>query len=221
MSLAIKICGLTTPEALNAALECGASHVGFIFFPKSPRDVTPYWAGQLVFGARLRGLTARVVAVTVDADDDLMDTILGAIRPDLWQLHGSETPERVAAVKERYQLPVMKALSVSTAADLDRIEPYLGIADQFLFDAKPPRNSELPGGNGVAFDWSIVKNLDPSIPYFLSGGLNAANVGEALRIAGLPGIDVSSGVESAPGTKDLGMIADFFEAVREAGGAQA
>jgi phosphoribosylanthranilate isomerase len=213
MPLDIKICGLKTPEALNAALDGGASHVGFIFFAKSPRNIVPEDAGRLRMSAHGR---AKAVAVTVDAEDAFLDAIVSAMRPDLLQLHGSETPERVAAVKARHGLPVMKALSISTRSDLDRIAPYRGIADRFLFDAKPPKGSELPGGNGVAFDWLLLAGLDPSIDYMLSGGLDAGNVGEALRLANPPGLDVSSGVESAPGVKDAGLIRDFFRAVRAA-----
>ena len=154
--------------------------------------------------------------MTVDADDAFLDEIVAEMRPDMLQLHGTETPERVAEVKARYGLPVMKALSVSEAADLERIKPFIGIADRFLFDAKPPKGSELPGGNGVAFDWRILAGLDAGVDYMLSGGLNAANIGEALRLANPPGIDISSGVESAPGVKDPALIEQFFRAVRAA-----
>ena len=218
MSLNIKICGLKTPEALDAALSGGASHVGFIFFPKSPRNVEPDIAGRLRRAARGR---AKAVAVTVDADDAFLDRIVEAMSPDMLQLHGSEAPARVAEIKARYGLPAMKALSVSEAADLDRIAPYLGVADRFLFDARPPKGSQLPGGNGVSFDWRLLAALDRGVDYMLSGGLDAANVGDALRLAGPPGIDVSSGVESAPGIKDAALIADFFRAVRTARAASA
>ena len=210
MHLDIKICGLSTPDTLDAALDGGASHVGFIFFPKSPRNVTPETAGRLRQAARGR---AQAVAVTVDADDAFLDAIVTAMAPDMLQLHGKESPERVAAVKARYGLPVMKAFSVSAAEDLGSLAAYRGIADRFLFDAKPPKGAELPGGNGVSFDWSLLAGV--SDDYMLSGGLNAGNVGEALRIARPPGLDVSSGVESAPGVKDVALIRDFFRAVRE------
>lgn len=206
----IKICGLSTAEAVSAALAGGASHVGFIFFDKSPRHVEPQSAGVLRRGARGRAL---VVAVTVDADDAMLDAIVTAMEPDMLQLHGRETPERVAAVKARHGLPVMKAFSVSASADLEPVKAYRGIADRFLFDAKPPKGSTLPGGNGVAFDWRVLAGLDPSVDYMLSGGLNKANVGEALRLLSPPGIDVSSGVESAPGQKDVALIEAFLEAV--------
>ncbi|MEP4106376.1 MAG: phosphoribosylanthranilate isomerase, partial [Nitratireductor sp.] len=139
--------------------------------------------------------------------------IVAAMEPDMLQLHGRETPERVAAVRARHGLPVMKAFSVSASADLAPVEAYRGIADRFLFDAKPPKGSTLPGGNGVAFDWRVLAGLDPSVDYMLSGGLNKANIGEALRLLSPPGIDVSSGVESAPGQKDVALIEAFLEAV--------
>lgn len=213
MPLDIKICGLKTPETVAAALDSGASHIGFIFFAKSPRYVEPELAGRLREAARGR---AQAVAVVVDADDAFLDRIASETKPDILQLHGKETPERVTEVKARYDLPVMKALSVSEAADLDRIAPYLGAADRFLFDAKPPKGSELPGGNGVSFDWRLLQRLDGSTDYMLSGGLSAQNIGEALALADPPGIDVSSGVESAPGVKDVGLIDAFFRAVRTA-----
>ncbi|AZN97455.1 phosphoribosylanthranilate isomerase [Mesorhizobium sp. M9A.F.Ca.ET.002.03.1.2] len=213
MALDIKICGLKTDRALTAALAGGASHVGFIFFTKSPRYVEPAEARRLREAAIGK---AKAVAVTVDAGDTLLDEIVEKMQPDMLQLHGSETPERAAEVKTRYGLPVMKALAVSAAADLERIKPFVGIADRFLFDAKPPKGSELPGGNGVAFDWRILAGLDAGVDYMLSGGLNAANIGDALRFANPPGIDISSGVESAPGVKDPALIEQFFRAVRAA-----
>ncbi|MGX5844006.1 phosphoribosylanthranilate isomerase [Mesorhizobium sp. ArgA1] len=213
MALDIKICGLKTDEAMAAALAGGASHVGFIFFAKSPRYVEPAEAGRLRQAAIGK---ARAVAVTVDADDAFLDEIVEKMHPDMLQLHGAETPERVAAVKARYGLPVMKVFSVSEAADLERLKPFVGIADRFMFDAKPPKGSQLPGGNGVAFDWRILAGLDAGLDYMLSGGLNAANIGDALRSANPPAIDISSGVESAPGVKDPALIEQFFRAVRAA-----
>ncbi|TIS96605.1 MAG: phosphoribosylanthranilate isomerase [Mesorhizobium sp.] len=213
MALDIKICGLKTDQAVAAALAGGASHVGFIFFAKSPRYVEPAEAGRLREAARGKALA---VAVTVDANDAFLNEIVEKMRPDMLQLHGSETPERVAELKARHGLPVMKALPLSEAADLERIKPFVGIADRFLFDAKPPKGSELPGGNGVAFDWRILAGLDAGIDYMLSGGLNAANIGDALRLANPPAIDISSGVESAPGVKDPALIEQFFRAVRAA-----
>lgn len=213
MTLDIKICGLSTPEAIRASIDGGASHVGFIFFAKSPRNIAPAHARELkkvVYGM------AKTVAVVVDADDAFLDEIVAELSPDIIQLHGKETPERVAEVKARYGRPVMKAISISEGADLAKIEPFRGIADRFLFDAKPPKGSELPGGNGVSFDWRLLAALDPGINYMLSGGLNAANIGDALRLSNPPGIDISSGVESAPGIKDTALIEEFFKAVRTA-----
>lgn len=210
MSLDIKICGLSTAETVAAALSGGASHVGFIFFPKSPRNVTPKDAGRLRQAASGRALA---VAVSVDADDAFLDEIVAEMAPDMLQLHGKETPQRVAAVKVRYGLPVIKALSVAERADLDAIRPYAGIADRFLLDAKPPKGAKLPGGNGVAFDWRLLEGLSGEVDYLLSGGIDAANVGEALALVSPPGLDLSSGVESAPGVKDPALIARFFDAV--------
>lgn len=213
MAFDIKICGLKTDEALQTALDNGASHVGFIFFAKSPRNVSPEDAGRLRQAARGR---ARAVAVTVDADDAFLDEIVAAMTPDMIQLHGKESPARVAEVKARYGLPVMKAFSIREAGDFEAIAPYAGIADRLLFDAKPPAGSELPGGNGVSFDWRLLAGLDASVDYMLSGGLNAVNIGDAIKLANPPGIDISSGVESAPGVKDAALIENFFRAVRAA-----
>lgn len=213
MPLDIKICGLSTPETVNAALAGGASHVGFIFFEKSPRHVSPEQAGRL---RQLALGKAKAVAVTVDAEDDALDAIVAAMAPDMLQLHGKETPERVAAVKARHGLPVMKALAIGEAADLARVTPYLGVADRMLLDAKPPKGSDLPGGNGVSFDWSLLSRLPEATDYVLSGGLDAGNVATALKLANPPGLDISSGVESAPGIKDEARIAGFFAAVEAA-----
>jgi phosphoribosylanthranilate isomerase len=209
----IKICGLSTPETVAAALDNGADMIGFIFFPKSPRNVGIEQAAllrQAVIGR------AKAVAVTVGAGDEELDAIVGHMKPDMLQLHGHETPERAAAVKARFGLPVMKALSIRDRADLDQIAPYIGITDKLLLDAKAPKGSELPGGNGVAFDWTLLSALDPDLDYMLSGGLNAGNVAQAMRVAHAPGLDVSSGVESAAGVKDITLINRFFAAVNAA-----
>ena len=210
MPLDIKICGLSTPETAAAALDGGATHIGFIFFPKSPRNVSPETAGVLRQAAKDR---AQAVAVTVDASDDALDEIVAAMAPDILQLHGSETPERVEEVRKRYALPVMKALSVAGPQDLLPIQAYVGIADRILLDAKA-EGSELPGGNGVSFDWALLAALDPNLDYMLSGGLTPENVSEAIRIARPPGLDVSSGVESTPGVKDADLIREFLTAAR-------
>jgi phosphoribosylanthranilate isomerase len=209
----IKICGLSTAETVAAALENGADMVGFIFFPKSPRNVTVEQAAELRKAAIGR---AQAVAVTVDATDEALDELVGVMQPDVLQLHGSETPERVAAVKARYGLPVIKALSIRDAADLEKIAPYRGIAGKFMLDAKAPKGSELPGGNGVSFDWRILSALDPGLDYMLSGGVNAGNVAEALKVTHAPGLDLSSGVETAPGVKSVALINEFFAALKVA-----
>lgn len=213
MKLDIKICGLKTPEAVDHAVALGATHIGFIFFGKSPRHIEPSDAGALA--DRVRG-RAKIVSVSVDADNDELDEIMAMIRPDILQLHGRESPDRVLTVKAVTGLPVWKALSISEAGDLERIDDYDGIANRFLFDAKRPKNSELPGGNGVSFDWTLLKGLSERVDYMLSGGLDKDNVGEALRIARPTGIDLSSGVESSPGVKNLDMMDAFFAAVRTA-----
>ena len=213
MALDIKICGLKTEAALEAALAGGAACVGFIFFAKSPRHIDPAEAGRL---RQLAAGRAKAVAVTVDAGDETLDAIVEKMRPDMLQLHGSESPDRVASLKARYGIPVMKVFSVRGASDLEAISLYRGVADRFMFDAKPPAGSELPGGNGIPFDWTILGGLDPELDYLLSGGLNAGNIGEALQLANPPGIDISSGVESAPGVKDPALIEAFFRAVRAA-----
>lgn len=213
MTFSIKICGLKTPKAVERSVALGATHVGFIFFPKSPRNIEPADAGVLAEIARGK---AKLVAVTVNATNDDLDEIIALLDPDILQLHGSESPERVLNVKAVYGLPVMKAMSISTADDLKKIEAYEGIADRFLFDAKAPAGSQLPGGNGVSFDWSILDTLDENLDYMLSGGLNADNVADAIKLTRCTGIDVSSGVESAPGVKDITKIDAFFEAARPA-----
>ncbi|QPC86112.1 phosphoribosylanthranilate isomerase [Mesorhizobium sp. NBSH29] len=215
MTLDIKICGLKTPDTVAASLDGGASHIGFIFFAKSPRNISAGDARALRQAATGR---AKAVAVTVDADDDTFQAIVDTMRPDVLQLHGHETPERVAEVKARYGLEVMKAVAIRDASDIALIAPYRAVADRFLLDAKPPAGSKLPGGNGVTFDWRVLAALDGDVNYMLSGGLNAANIGEALNLSYPPGIDISSGVESAPGTKDVALIEDFFRAVKAAGG---
>jgi phosphoribosylanthranilate isomerase len=214
MPIDVKICGLSTGASVAAAVAGGATHIGFIFFPKSPRNVSAEQARDLVL---LAGGGARSVAVTVDANDVMLDGIVAVMRPDMLQLHGSETPARVAEVKARFGLPVMKALSVRHRRDLDKVVPYIGIADRFLLDAKPPSGSELPGGNGISFDWTLLDHLDRSVDYMLSGGVNAGNVADAIALTGASGVDVSSGVESAPGKKDPERIAEFLRKARAPG----
>jgi phosphoribosylanthranilate isomerase len=214
MGATAKICGLRTPEAVEAALRGGASHLGFIFFAKSPRNIDPGAAGRLAEAARSR---AKVVAVTVDADDAAVDSIVAGLNPDLIQLHGRETPERAAEIRRRTGLGVVKALSVSTAADLAAASGYEGAADHLMFDAKAPADAVLPGGNGVGFDWDILAGRTFAAPWFLAGGLDAGNVVEAVRRSGAPLVDVSSGVESSPGVKDPALIQAFLDALGRAG----
>ena len=216
MSFDIKICGLRSEETLAAALEAGADLVGLVFFPRSPRHLS------LEDGARLARLArgrVPVVALTVDADDLLLDGIAETVRPDLLQLHGRETPSRVAEIRARFGGPVVKALGVADAADLEAAHAYSGAVDRFLLDAKPPKGATRPGGNGLAFDWRLLAGLDLGRPLMLSGGLTAINVAEAVRIARPQGVDASSGVESAPGIKDPARIAAFIAAAREAAAA--
>lgn len=204
----VKICGLSTPETLEAALARGASHVGFVHFSRSPRHLDIEPMADLV---RLVAGRAETVIVTVDPDDALIARFAEMVRPDWLQLHGRETPERVGEIKARTGLKVMKALPVSEASDLDAIAAYRAVADRILLDSKRPKGSNLPGGNGVSFDWTLLRALDPDLAYMLSGGIDAGNVAEALRVARPSGIDVSSGVESAPGIKDAGRMNTFFD----------
>ena len=212
MSL-VKICGLSTPETLEAALLAGADMVGFVRFARSPRHV------GLDFGARLsaqaRGRALRVLLV-VDPDDTELDLALAAMGPDMIQLHGEEGPERVAAIRARSGLPVMKAIGIAGASDLARAAPYGAVADRLLLDAKPPDGAARPGGNGLLFDWQLLAGLDPRLPVMLSGGLDSSNVAVAIRATGVRAVDVSSGVETAPGRKDPQKIAAFVAAARAA-----
>ena len=207
----IKICGLSTPDTLDIALDAGADMVGFVFFAPSPRNLSFDIARDLA--ARVDG-RAKIVALTVNADDATLDAIVASLRPDMLQLHGAETPARVAAIRTRLGLPVMKAIGVAAGADLARAADYAGVADMMLFDAKPPRDAVLPGGNGRAFDWTILQGQRSELPWMLSGGLDAGNVAEALRITGAGAVDVSSGVERAPGVKDPQRIRAFIAAAR-------
>lgn len=217
MSLIVKICGLSEEESLDAALAAGADMIGLNFFPKSPRYVTIERATALA--GRARGRT-EIVALAVDMDDAGLDVIVAAVRPDWLQLHGSETPDRVAAVRQHTGLPVMKALGIRDAGDVAKALDYARSADRLLLDAKPPKGSDRPGGNAVTFDWTLLDGFAPEVPWLLSGGLGPDNVGEALRVTGAPGADVSSGVERAPGVKDARLIRAFVAAARAAGDGQ-
>jgi phosphoribosylanthranilate isomerase len=214
MALEVKICGLKTERAVDAALTAGADLLGFVFFPKSPRDVTIDEAVALAAPARGR---AKIVALAVDPDDTLVDAIATRLAPDLLQLHGHETPDRVAAIVARSGLAVMKAIAVADAADLAVVPAYVPHVARILFDAKPPKTPQaLPGGNGLAFDWRLVRDLDPGRPVMLSGGLDPTNVAQAIAVTGVSAVDVSSGVESAPGVKDPDKIAAFVRNARAA-----
>jgi phosphoribosylanthranilate isomerase len=210
MPTEIKICGLSGEEGVDAALEAGADFIGLMLFPPSPRNVSLDRAAALA--ARVRG-KAKIVAVTVDADDALIAAIANHLRPDLIQLHGKETPGRVSVVRATTGLSTMKVFGVATRADFAAHADYA--TDRLLLDAKPPKDASRPGGHGVAFDWSILADFSPSVPWFLSGGLDPKNVVSALRATRAPGVDVSSGVETAPGQKDAEKIFAFVRAVRD------
>jgi phosphoribosylanthranilate isomerase len=213
MALTVKICGLKTPEALEVALESGADLTGFVFFPPSPRNLGLEAAKRL--GAQVKGRAGKV-ALTVDANDETLRGIVDALKPDMLQLHGKETPERVATVRSRFGLPVMKALPISERSDLSPIREFANVADRLLFDARPPHDATRPGGLGRTFDWTLLQGIDPKINFMLGGGLDASNVAQALAITNAPGVDVSSGVERAPGEKDLDKIREFIRAARKA-----
>lgn len=213
MSVLVKICGLTTEAGLDAALACGADMVGFVFFDKSPRHVS------LELAATLNRQTAKracKVLLTVDAGDATLAAAIAALDPGLLQLHGSETPERVASIRARFGLPVMKAMAIGRTEDLSDVPRFDAVADYLLFDAKPLRPMGRPGGTGESFDWSLLELVETKKPWLLAGGLNAANVADALAQTHAQGVDVSSGVESAPGEKDRRKIAAFVSAVRRA-----
>jgi phosphoribosylanthranilate isomerase len=218
MSLIVKICGLSTEEGLDAALEAGADMVGFNFFPRSPRFVSVAKAAALADRARLR---AEIVMLTVDMDDAGLSAIVDAIAPDWLQLHGKESVERVADVGSRFRRRTMKAVGIADGADLALAQSYAGVADRLLLDAKPPKDADRPGGNARTFDWSLAVGFAHGVPYLLSGGLTPGNVAEAIAVTGAPGVDVSSGVETAPGKKDPNLIRAFIAAARRADAAPA
>lgn len=205
-----KICGVSEPAALNAAVDGGAAFVGFVFFPPSPRCVSPPQAADL---ARLLPTAVRSVGLFVDPSDDLLADVTSQVPFDLLQLHGKETPRRLAEIRARFRLPVMKAFKIGAPADLDSVAAYYDVADRLLFDAKPPADSPLPGGNGVAFDWTLLAGRTWPKPWMLSGGLNVGNVREGVAVTGAPAVDVSSGVEAAPGRKSPELIRAFLQTV--------
>jgi len=211
MSLLVKICGLSTRETLETALDAGADMVGFVFFPPSPRHLSLEAGRDLGRQVKRRALK---VALTVDADDATFDNIMDALSPDMFQLHGKETVARLRDIKQKFGRPVMKALPVETSSDLAVLPGYAAVADRILFDARPPKDATRPGGLGAPFDWHLLQNLELALPYMVSGGLHAGNVAEAVRVTRAGGVDVSSGVESAPGVKDPELIKAFIRAAR-------
>ncbi len=213
MSILVKICGLTSEEAIDAALEQGADMTGFVFYPRSPRHLSMNDAAR--FAHRV-GSRARRVLLLVDPDEALLATAMKLIDPDIFQLHGGESPERVAAIRERTGRPVMKAIGVAEAADLAAVARYEPVCDFLLLDAKPGPEAKRPGGNGATFDWSLLRGLKTRKPWLLAGGLDPSNVAEALALTGAPGVDVSSGVEASRGVKDPDKVAAFIAAVRAA-----
>lgn len=211
MSLLVKICGLSTPETLDVALDAGAEMVGFVFFPPSPRHLSLEAGRDL--GRQVKGRALKV-ALIVDADDATLDNIMDALSPDIFQLHGKESVARLRDIKQRFGRPVMKAVPVATAADLAVLPGYAAVADRILFDARAPKDATRPGGLGEPFDWHLLESLDLNLPYMVSGGLHADNVADAVRVTRAGGVDVSSGIESAPGVKDPEMIKAFIRAAR-------
>jgi phosphoribosylanthranilate isomerase len=209
MPATAKICGLSTPETLDAAIAGGASHIGFVFFPPSPRHLS--FDKALGLAARVPGQVGRV-GVFVDPDDALLDAAIAAGRLDVIQLH-KVTPARAAAVKTRTGRETWAALAVKTRADLAQAAAFRGAADRLLYDAKAPEGAKVPGGTGLRFDWTLLDGFDHPLPWILSGGLDAGNVGEAIRVTGASLVDVSSGIETAPGIKDVDKIAAFLKAV--------
>lgn len=214
MDVKVKICGLSKPADVEAVAKAGAAYAGFVFFPKSPRNVTVEQARDL---AVLAPVGLAKVALVVNPDNALLDEICGRVAIDILQLHGKESPERVAEIRSRYGLPVMKAVGVATAEDLGQLPAYERVCDQILVDAKAPKGADLPGGNGLAFDWRLIAGRRWSRPWMLAGGLGPDNVARAVELTGATQVDVSSGVESAPGHKDAGLIADFVSAAQSAG----
>jgi phosphoribosylanthranilate isomerase len=207
----VKICGLTTIADVHAVAAADANYVGFVFFKKSPRNVSVAQARDLAIEVPM-GIAK--VALVVNATDEFLDEITAAVPLDILQLHGKETPERVSEIKARYGLPVMKAVGVADESDLPALDAYSAVADQLLIDAKPPKNADLPGGNGLSFDWRLIAGREFGVPWMLAGGLTPENVAEAVRMTGTQQVDVSSGVESALGVKDPARIRRFVEGAR-------
>ena len=214
MTAGVKICGLTTPETVQAAIDGGASFIGFMFFDRSPRNITPEAAARL--SPPIRAAHVSIVAVTVDPDDVLLDRLTATLKPDLIQLHGKETPSRAREIAVRTGAGIIKAVPVSSASDIDAARRYETVVEHLMFEGKPPQDSDRPGGVGAKFDWTILSGRRFERPWFLAGGLDPWNVSEALQQSGAPLVDVSSGVERGPGIKDPLLISAFLEAVRRA-----
>ncbi len=204
----VKICGLTQQEHVVAAVDAGARYLGFVFFPKSPRNISPAQAASLAVEVP-PGIAK--VALVVNADNALLDEITAQVPLDMLQLHGSESPERVGEIRARYGLPVMKAVGIADEADIAMVDQYVGVADQLLLDAKPPKNSDLPGGNALSFDWRLITGREWECPWMLAGGLTPENIAEAIKLTGARQVDVSSGVETAPGQKSVELIRAFIK----------
>jgi phosphoribosylanthranilate isomerase len=213
MTVVVKICGLSAPETLDVAIEAGADMLGFVFFSASPRHLSYEAARRL--GQQIHGRALKV-ALSVDASDGELSAMIEALAPDYLQLHGSESPERVRKTRSRFGIPIMKALPIAAPADIARMADYANVADRLIFDARPPQAATRPGGLGRRFDWHLLERIETEKPIMLSGGLDASNVAEALRITRAGGVDVSSGVERAPGVKDADKIRAFVAAVRAA-----
>src|SRR5260370_10490123 len=211
MSLIVKICGLSTRETLDVALQAGADMVGFVFFPPSPRHLSLETARELGKQAKGRAIKA---ALTVDADDATLETIVETLRPDIFQLHGKETIARLRDIKQKFGLPVMKVLAVETAADLAALPGYATVADRILFDARAPKGATRPGGLGAVFDWRVLEKLDLKLPFMVSGGLNADNVAQAVRVTGAGRLGVSAGAERSPGQQGPEVVPAFLRPAR-------
>ncbi|MBP2159843.1 MULTISPECIES: phosphoribosylanthranilate isomerase [Asticcacaulis] len=214
MSVSAKICGISTLSAAQTAIAEGTAFLGFIHFAKSPRHLDLTAMSELMLSLRASGATQKLVSVVVDPDDAMIEALRDHVKPDLIQLHGKETPDRVAQVRQAMGIPVVKALSLSEAADLTAAQAFDNVADYLLFDAKPPKDASLPGGLGLSFDWTLLTGYAGEKPWFLAGGLTPDNVAEAVTISGAKYVDVSSGVESAPGVKDPNLISGFLRTVK-------
>jgi phosphoribosylanthranilate isomerase len=214
MSISAKICGISSSAAAQTAIAEGAAFLGFIHFSRSPRHIELTAMSELMLSLRTGGATQKLVSVVVDPDDAMIATLRDHVKPDLIQLHGKETPDRLVAIRQAMGVPVIKALSISEAADLTAAQAFDSVADYLLFDAKPPKDAALPGGLGLSFDWTLLRGYNGEKPWFLAGGLTPDNVAEAVTISGTKYVDVSSGVESAPGVKDADLISGFLRTVK-------